>query len=208
MSGSNQVYGVDGTFAFFNNLTIATYLAQSQSKNLSGDDTSYRAQMEYGGDRYGLQLEHLGIGRNFNPEVGFVRRPDVRKSYALARFSPRPKSIKSVRKFSGVGQWTYIEDNAGQPGTRILDGEFATEFQNSDRFLAGVNDDFEHIVRPFAIAGVRIPPGDYNFTTGRIGYNFGQQRPVSALGRDVPIASAPLQARAPSGASRSGTVHR
>jgi hypothetical protein len=180
LPGSNQVYGVDGTFAFFNNLTFATYLARSRSERLTGDDWSYRAQMEYGGDRYGLQLERLSIDRNFNPEVGFVRRPDARKNYAQARFSPRPKSIKSVRKFSSIGQWTYVEDGDGTLTTRVLDGEFAVEFQNSDRFSVGMNDDFERIVRPFTVSGARIPVGAFSFTTGRIGYNFGQQRPLSA----------------------------
>jgi hypothetical protein len=181
LPGANQAYGVDGTFAFFNNLTFATYLAQTQSEGVDKDDLSYRAQMEYAGDRYGLQLERLSIDRNFNPEVGFLRRSDLRKNYAQARFSPRPKNIKSVRKFSGIGQFTYIEDSAGRLTTRISDGEFAVEFQSSDRFSVGVNQDYELLLRPFTIVpGARVPAGGYEFTTGRIGYNMGQQRRVSA----------------------------
>lgn len=179
-AGANQVYGVDGTFGFFNNLTFATYLARSHSPEQSGDDLSYRAQMEYGGDRYGLQLERLSVDRNFNPEVGFVRRSDMRKSFALARFSPRPRSIKAVRKFSGIGQITYIEDGLGRVATRALDGEFAIEFQSSDRFSVGVNDDYELILRPFSVVpGARIGAGGYQFTTARVAYVLGQQRPVS-----------------------------
>ena len=164
-----------------NNLTFATYLAKTQSEGIGDDDMSYRAQMEYGGDRYGLQLERLSIDKNFNPEVGFLRRNDMRKDYALLRFSPRPKKIKSVRKFSGIGQINYIEDSAGRLSTRIIDGEAAIEFQNSDRFSVGVNDDYELLLRPFTIVpGARVPPGGYDFTTGRVGYVMGQQRKVSA----------------------------
>jgi hypothetical protein len=178
--GSNQVYGVDGTFAFFNNLTFATYFAKSRSDGISSDDLSYRAQMEYGGDRYGVQLERLTIDRNFNPEVGFLRRSDMRKNYAQLRFSPRPTRIKRVRKFSSIGQFTYLEDSAGRLSTRMADGEFAVEFQNSDRFAVGVNDDYELLIRPFTIVpGARVPVGGYQFTTGRIGYNMGQQRKLS-----------------------------
>jgi hypothetical protein len=178
--GSNQVYGVDGTFGFFNNLTLATYLARSRSSDVDGDDVSYRAQMEYGGDRYGVQVERLSVDRNFNPEIGFVRRADMRKNFALVRFSPRPRSIKAVRKFSSIGQMTYIEDSAGRVATRSLDGEFAVEFQNSDRFSVGVNDDYELILRPFSVVpGARVAPGGYGFTTARMAYALGQQRPVS-----------------------------
>jgi hypothetical protein len=180
LPGSNQVYGVDGTFAFFSNLTFATYLARSRSADIDTDDVSYRAQMEYSGDRYGAQLERLSVDKNFNPEVGFLRRPDFRKNYGQFRFSPRSTRIKRVRKFSGVGQFTHIEDSAGQLSTRISDGEFAIEFQNSDRFLAGVNRDYELLVRPFnIIPGRPVAVGDYEFTTGRIGYNMGQQRKLS-----------------------------
>jgi len=180
LPGSNQAYGVDGTFAFFNNLTFATYLAKTQSEGIDADDMSYRAQMEYGGDRYGVQVERLSIDRNFNPEVGFLRRNDMRKNYGLLRFSPRPKGSKRVRKYSTIGQFTYIEDSAGRLSTRISDGEAAIEFQNSDRFSVGVNDDYELLLRSFTIVpGARVPPGAYDFTTGRIGYNMGQQRKVS-----------------------------
>ncbi len=180
LPGSNQVYGIDGTFGFFSNLTFATYLAKSVSEGITSDDMSYRAQMEYGGDRYGVQLERLTIDKNFNPEVGFLRRADMRKNYAQARFSPRIRRYKRVRKLSGIGQFTYIEDSAGRLSTRIADGEFAVELQNSDRFAVGVNQDYEYLPRVFTIVpGARVPVGGYEFTAGRIGYTMGQQRRLS-----------------------------
>jgi hypothetical protein len=180
LAGSNQVYGVDGTFGFFSNLTFATYLGKSTSEGIDSDDLSYRAQMEYGGDRYGLQLERLSIDRNFNPEVGFLRRADMRKNYAQARFSPRIRRYKRVRKLSSIGQFTYLEDSDGRLSTRIADGEFAVEFQNSDRFAVGINQDYEYLPRVFTIVpGARVPVGGYEFTTGRIGYTMGQQRKLS-----------------------------
>jgi hypothetical protein len=179
-TGSNQAYGVDGTFAFYSNLTFATYWAGSKTDGLDKQTSSYRGQMEYAGDRYGLQLERLVVDPKFNPEVGFLRRTDIRKNYGLARFSPRPKSIKSIRKFSGIGQFTYVEDAAGSLTTRLSDGEFAIEFQNSDRFSVGVQDDYELVTRAFAVVpGAIIRAGSYDFTVGRIGYVMGQQRPVS-----------------------------
>jgi hypothetical protein len=137
--------------------------------------------MEYAGDRYGLQLDRLVIGDNFNPEVGYLRRDNIRENVGQVRFSPRPAHIKAIRKFSWTGTYTYIDDASGWLQTRMTDGEFAIELQNSDRFSAGVNEDFERVNQPFAITPtVRIPVGGYEFTTGRVGYVFGSQRPVSA----------------------------
>ena len=138
---------------------------------------SYRAQVDYAGDRYGAQAEVLSVGDNFNPEVGFLRRDDIDKRFAQLRFSPRSVRLKAVRKFSWIGAFTYIEDGQGRVATRTADGEFAIELQNSDRFSVGVNAAYERLVRPFAVVpSVRIPVGGYGFTTGRVAYLFGQQR--------------------------------
>jgi hypothetical protein len=51
--GSNEAYGIDGTFAFFQNLSFNTYWAKTHSEGLVGDDSSFRAQLDYAGDRYG-----------------------------------------------------------------------------------------------------------------------------------------------------------
>jgi hypothetical protein len=180
LAGSNQTYGLDGTFAFFSNLSFATYYARTRSEGISSSDASYRGQMEYAGDRYGVQLERLVVDPGFNPEVGFLRRTDMRKTYGQLRFSPRPRAIRSIRKFSGIGQFTYIEDAAGRLTTRLSDGEFAIEFQNSDRFAVGIQEDYELIARAFSVVpGAVIPVGGHDFTVGRIGYNFGQQRRIS-----------------------------
>ena len=86
---------------------------------VNGDDTSYRAQLDYAGDRYGLQLERLVVGDNFNPEVGFVRRDDMRRNFGQFRFSPRPRAIKVVRKYLvESASIDYIENGGGRLETR------------------------------------------------------------------------------------------
>jgi hypothetical protein len=179
--GATSAYGLDGTFAFFDNLNINTYWARTQTDGLAGDDTSYRAQLDYAGDRYGVQAERLVVGDHFNPEVGFLPRSDMRKTFGLFRFSPRPQRFASIRKFSWLGSLSYIENGAGRLETREGEAEFEIEFQNSDRWTAGVTDTYEYLPAPFGIApGVTLPEGPYQFTTLRTGLTLGQQRRVSA----------------------------
>jgi hypothetical protein len=179
-TGSNLVYGIDGTFAFFDNLAVNTYWAQTQTEGLTSKDVSYRAQLDYAGDRYGIQLERLVVGENFNPEVGFVRRDDMYRNFGQVRFSPRPRSIASVRKFSTKASIAYVENGAGRLETRDWQAEFATEFQNSDRFYVGYGGIYEFLPRPFPIArGVTLPVGGYDYASGHVGYNFGRQRKMS-----------------------------
>ncbi|HEY5617924.1 MAG TPA: DUF5916 domain-containing protein [Vicinamibacterales bacterium] len=176
-SGANTAYGVDGNFAFFDNLAFNTYWARTRTEGLSGDDSSYRAQMDYAGDRYGIQAERLVIGDNFNPEIGFLRRDDMKRSFALFRFSPRPRAFRSIRKFSWSGSMDYITNGTGHLETRDLNGEFGIEFQTSDRFAILYNDTYEFLPRPFRIGpGVTLPIGGYSFSSVRAAMNFGQHR--------------------------------
>jgi hypothetical protein len=178
--GSNQAYGVDSTFSFFQNINLGGYYAKTATAGLTGDDESYLGRFEYGGDRYGARTDYLKVGDHFNPEVGLVRRADFRRSSGTLRFSPRPRSIRSVRKFTWEGGVENFVNGAGQTETRIWLAHFNTEFQTSDNFSLDGAKNHELLVRPFNIApGVVIPVGAYDFNNTTITYAFGQQRPAS-----------------------------
>jgi hypothetical protein len=95
-------------------------------------DRSGRAPLDYAGDRYGVLLELLEVGDTFRPDVGYVRRSDIRLSQAQLRFTPRPRSNRVVRKLSWTGHLAYTENGSGRVETRDVLGEFGIEFQNSD----------------------------------------------------------------------------
>ena len=178
--GSNDAYGVDGTFNFWTNLSINTYWARTETSGLAGDNASYRGQLDYNGDRYGLHLERLVVGQNFNPEIGFVRRYDMRRSFGQFRFSPRPRSMPKVRRFFSSGSVERIENGAGRLETRRLEGELAIEFQSSDRLTVNHERDYDFLKNPYLIAtNVTIPVGGYDFQNTRLSYNVGQQRRLS-----------------------------
>ena len=178
--GANQAYGVDGSFSFYQNLTMGAYWARTETEGLTGDNQSYAARMNYNADLYGAQAEYLKVGDAFNPEVGFLRRDDFTRSYAQLRFSPRPAGLRAVRKFSFQGDIEYFENGAGALETRVQSGRFNTEFENSDQFTLTVNRNFEALFLPFAVRpGVSIAPGGYGFTDAQVSYQLGAQRRVS-----------------------------
>src|SRR5262245_41653736 len=178
--GSNQAYGVDTTMSFFQNVNVNGYYARSETADLKGDNDSYQGHAEYAADRYGGVLEYLKVGDNFNPEVGFVRRDNFKRTFMSTRFSPRPASIKQVRQFTWQGSLEYILNGAGSVESRQQTGLFSTEFENSDRFSASVNRYYELLVQPFKIpGGSTVAPGGYNFSDVQASYALGQQRRVS-----------------------------
>jgi hypothetical protein len=176
-AGSNAAYGVDGTFGFFTNLTIDTYWARTATDGLSGRDTSYRTQVDYNGQTYGLQAERLVIGEHFNPEVGFVRRADIRKSYMQGRYSPYPTTLGPVRRLAFTGSIGYFENGAGRREARDIDGDFTIDFDTADRLSMSYSSSYEFVPRPFRIAsGVTVPMGGYDYDSATVAFQAGQQR--------------------------------
>jgi hypothetical protein len=177
----NDAYGVDGVFGFFDNLTINSYWARTVTAGKDRGDTSYRTQIDYAGDRYGVQAERLFVGNNFNPELGFIRRGNLLRNFGQLRFSPRPKQSKRIRKFGWIGSVGYIENGGGTLETRDADAEFNVEFQNSDKLIIGYSDNYEFLERPFEISsGITLPAGGYRFGSAKAAFNFGKQRRLSA----------------------------
>ena len=157
-NGGNEAYGADASFAFFQNVSLGGYYARTRTPGLEGDDDSYQGRFDYGADRYGVQAQHLKVGDHFNPEVGFVRRDNFRRSFGSLRFSPRPHKA-GIRQVSSVASLEYIENGAGRLETRTLDGRVNVEMNNSDQFSVEARGDYELLVNPFTISGVTIPVG-------------------------------------------------
>ena len=178
---ANAAYGVDASLNLLQNLQINAFWARSDTEGgPRRRNTSRRAQLDYQGDRYALQLEHLAIGEAFDPQVGHVRRDDMVREFAMFRFSPRPARRGAIRKYIYQASIEYIENTAGRLESRERNAEFALEFQNADRVAAYYTNTFEFLPAPWRIGTVLLPVAGYAFNTFRVQYNMGQQRPLAA----------------------------
>jgi len=147
----------------------------------TGDQSSYRGRFDYAHDRYGLQLDHLRVGDDFNPEVGFTRRTNFRRTTAAVRFSPRPRASRLVRKLNWNANYDYITDGrATRIENRQAAANFQIEFHSGDTFSTDYSHDFEYLPQDFEISpDIVLPVGNYEYDTFRLTYNLGQQRSVS-----------------------------
>ena len=177
--GSNQAYGADATFSFFDSVNLLGYYAKTRTTGVEGRDASYQARFDYGADRYGLEADHLLVEGNFQPEVGFLRRRNFRRTSLSGRFSPRPRAIESVRQFVLEASHDYfLTADTGFLETRQNQVAFQTELENSDQFGVRLSDSYELLQQPFSPSGsdVTIPVGGYGFTDMRLTYALGPQR--------------------------------
>ena len=180
--GAGETFGVDAHYSLSPSWTADAYAARTRTEGLLGNDWSYQGRYNYNTDRYGGDLEHTVVGRDFNPEVGFVRRTDFRRSFAQFRFSPRPAKghWQSVQKFTYTGGFDYFTNVAGRLDTRQSYGQFDINFYNSDKVTTKYTGTYEFIPRPFAIAsGVSVPVGGYDYRSVLTSYLMGSQHKIS-----------------------------
>ena len=173
--GSNEVLGADATLSFFQNLTLNTYYARSQTPGVTAGDSSYLAKVDYTGDRYGLSAERLSVGEGFKPEIGFMRRTAFQRTFGLARFSPRPQASPTIRKLIFEGRIDYIADPTGRLETRDAQGTFQIDLQSGDQWQNEVVSSYEFLVDLFLVEGVVVEPGGYDFLEFRTTYYFAPQ---------------------------------
>jgi hypothetical protein len=183
-AGESYTFGADATLLFFKSINVTSYYALTSTAGpaaVRGGNASYRGRFDYTDDRYGAAAEHMLIGRNFRPEVGYVRRTDVRRSFGQARFSPRPKQSKRIRKLTWQGSLDYVTDAAAATvENREAAGLFRIDFQSSDQLMFDYSREFERLPAAFTISpGVAVPAGGYSYETSRVTYVLGQQRSVS-----------------------------
>lgn len=175
--GSNQTFGLDGSFSFGQNLDLIGYYAWTRTPGLAGADRSYLGSVNYASSLWGARLEHLLVGEAFNPEVGFLRRRGFRETLASGRFSPRP-DLDAIRRLTFGASLAYLEDaDERLVESRQAQGQFQVEFESSDVLDLRVNDTYEFLSRDFRISrDVVVPPGRYEFQDVELSLSLGLQR--------------------------------
>jgi len=180
-SDASYTVGADATLLFFKSINLTSYYALTSTPGAGGDKSSYRGRFDYTDDRYGAAAEHMLIGADFRPDVGYVRRTDFRRSFGQARFSPRPTKSRLIRKLTWQASYDYVTD---APGTTVQNREaaalFRIDFESSDQLMFEYSREFELLPVRFPISpGVVVPAGAYDYDTSRVTYVLGQQRKVS-----------------------------
>lgn len=190
-ASDNYASGIDTTLNLRTELTINGYWSATSAPPLATGDArsstadfrsrqSYRGQFNWAADKTGLQIDRLFVGEHFDPQVGFLRRTAFTRTYGQARYSPRPKALKGVRKVYYEASMDYFEDPGGNPESKELQGAFRMELNSTDQWAVEYSKQFEALDLPFAVTpGVVVPSGAYDFSQTKLLFTLSPQRPVS-----------------------------
>ena len=171
----NRTLGFDSSFVFFKSLRLESFFAKSESPGLEEDDWAARPLLiAWNTDFLSASAEHIIIRRNFNAEMGFVPRENMKQSLLELAIKPRP-ATKWIRQLEFVSSLRYITDQEDVLETREQDVGFRMELQSGDSFKIGYARGFEYLEDSFRLRRLLpVPPGLYR--SQRFSANLGTYR--------------------------------
>ena len=153
----------DINLAFGQSFRAVGFVGRTFSPNLEGKDWAGNLDLSYNDDFLSGRLLYADIGENFNSEMGYVPRVDMRKFRSTFGIAPRPK-ILNLRQSFFFADLTYIENHSGQLESRSQSLGTFNIFQNGSILYLGYVQSYEYLEDSFEITeDVFIPQGIHRF---------------------------------------------
>jgi hypothetical protein len=173
---SNSTFGVDLNLGLGKYTNIFNYFAKSFTPGKNSSNQAGATTFGYDDRHNRIDAAYQEVGRNFNPEVGFVRRHGFRKPSFGYRytFTPEGKHLRSIFPHFQWNRWYTIPDPGGPSGKESAFEHYHLDsiWQNGSQYGFAWNRNFERIDEPFEIfPGIQIPPGAYQFSEAVINFS-------------------------------------
>jgi hypothetical protein len=173
----NQAEGFDGRLVFFKDLVVRGHAVQTRTPGLSNGQTNLGIETDFNSNWLDLTFDHRKIGRNFNPEVGFIERNDCLCDHADANVKVRPQTA-NLRELGFEAFLFHGPDTRGAVETQEWQTTFRAMFNNGSYTDDDIADVFaQRLTTPFNIyRNVFIPVGVYNWARHQLTYGTAEDR--------------------------------
>ena len=163
------------------NMVFNAWGLKTNKEGVSDKNASYGFAAHYDNDKFEGQIMWREIQENFDPELGFVQRANVRMLRLGGSFNPRPKPSSGIQQmFHDVFYTRFTRLDNGLVETWKLYFTIVDWHLNSGdslHSLFDLNPTYERLFEPFEISpGVVLPAGEYRFTPMRIFFTSAQKR--------------------------------
>ena len=175
----NRTYAVDGRVGFGQNGLIQGFAGRTETPGLKGREHAYNLAADYQSEAWRLTAGVMESGDNFNPEVGFARRVGFRKVDGGVFYTARPESFLKTHELQPHVTFHRFWDFAGSIQSSLLHMDNFWEFEDSSVLITAWNIRTEGVADRFAVSGVSVPPGRYDWHEGFFVFNYNRSAPVN-----------------------------
>lgn len=176
----NRTFAIDGSFSFDNNINVNGYFAKTQTPGLKGKDTNSFVDFSWGTDMFYTNASFTDIGKNFNPEMGFLQWQDIRRYTLKLTSSPRPKLFNTRQTYLSY-ELDYITDHNNQLQYRIIEPTIYNMFNDESYIFVGLGNYYDRVQFPFPLGSTLIQPGIYKYNVFTVSYGSDRSRKVSGI---------------------------
>jgi len=153
--------GGDFMFLFGENYFLRGSLARSDRPGVEEGNWFGSFSFTHSADLVDVVLSYDDIGANFDPGIGFVRRPDQRRLRGNFHYKPRP-GWPGVRQLIFGYFFERVENHSGVLETETNRPGFVVTFDTMDFFMLLYFDSHDRIPFAYPIApGVLITADEY-----------------------------------------------
>ncbi len=183
-SNYNRTAALDSELVFFDHLNLRSFLVKSWSTDVSEDTWSGRPfKLSWESDFFNANAEYQVIQRNFEAEMGFVPRKDMKQGLGEVSIHPRP-DWEWIRRTTLGGFVSYITNQAGDLETRDQRMDLGVEWESGDRTFVVFGKNLESITQPFLLRGkLLVLPGVYQNNQSEFRYRTFRGRRFSTFQR-------------------------
>ena len=121
---------------------------------------------------------YTDIGEDFNPEVGYIQRRDVRRFRGGGSYTPWPDKF-GIREIQIGPEIDLVLTQENTLETREITFETQFEFKTGDDIGFEVKNTTEHLDVGFILQEGEIPYGEYNFTSFQTSFRTSSSRMIS-----------------------------
>ncbi|MBI4463188.1 MAG: carbohydrate binding family 9 domain-containing protein [Acidobacteria bacterium] len=181
----NRSFGADVNFLLFDrHFKANAVLAKTETPGRRGQDSLKKTEAQWDDGFLRFLSSYLDIQKNFNPEVGFVRRPGrriVHNEFGLRLFQRQgSRLVGFIREIFPlvISDYALLPDS--QTETKLLRPQLRIEFQDGGAFEVQYAQNFERLSKPFPIhRDFAISIGDYRFNEFTLSYSSDISKAVS-----------------------------
>jgi hypothetical protein len=163
----NRSLGIDGIFPITDKFSISSTLSgtidpETKSLNPNNKNLSGNLSVRYDSDLWDFQFYYMSIQENFNAEMGFIPRTNIRYTSGQTEYTPRPSKLKSIRQLRYQFSYSYLTDQQNTMLYTRISPSFTLYFQNSSWISLGLQREADVIDEDWEVReGLIIPKDTY-----------------------------------------------
>ena len=175
----NRTTGLDFSYRPTREINLQGLWARSFEADVLGSSNAFSLTGDWRTNLFRLNGSYMDIGENFNPEVGFVQRTDIRRFRGDASYTPWPGKF-GIREIQIGPEIDLALTQENELETQEITFDTRFSFETGDDIGFQLKNTTENLNEKFLIQDISIPVEDYNFTSFRTSIRTSSSRMITA----------------------------